>query len=207
MAFTPNSRDNQRATTGETTDSRGFSTSREDEHKRDLINALEDLRGLSRGSESTVESCRPTLFEDAAPVNPTRENRRLAEASDKAMCSPSESSQLAQLRDELRSARATCSLLEEEVKRLEQKALSAIAEAGRLRCRLDQTAEGRLHGIGSSHSTSRITGKDELRRLSSCVQKAQDERRLLTRALSDSESEIARLSKTINLLVRKLPMG
>jgi chromosome segregation ATPase len=100
------------------------------------------------------------------------------------------------MRSALRGARQKASLLENEIAALEQKTLDAIAEAGALRRQLDLLRESRETG-GDWGEVARE--QETLRRR---LREEEEERHLLTRALSDSETEIARLARSLEQLVR-----
>jgi len=101
------------------------------------------------------------------------------------------------LREQLRVAQQTCALLEEEMQLLEQKALAAISEAGRLRRRLDEL------GLSCDGDAAAAVRADESVRLSAVRAAAKAERDLLTDALQVSESEISRLARSVDCLMRK----
>jgi chromosome segregation ATPase len=107
-------------------------------------------------------------------------------------------SELETLRNELSESKATCRMLEEEVRKLEQKALEAIAEAGALRRCLDEQ--------GISHLSSQAREAEEQGcNVAEKLYQAESSKDLLTNALSASETEIHRLTKALDLLVRKFP--
>lgn len=169
------------------TDSTSFSEQGNlDAHKRRVIDSLESMRSRPQPERGT--DC-------AAPVRPSARKHLDAVISTDAAGEDIDS-----LREELRIARATCTLLEEEVARLEEKAIHAIAEAGQLRRAMDEMMDKHRR-----EREARSDGSFSFDDLQRDLDIAHDEKRLLTDALGDSESEIARLGKTIDLLVRKIP--
>lgn len=105
-----------------------------------------------------------------------------------------ESADVEALRERLRSSEETCELLRDEVRCLEQQSLTALAEASRLRKELDTAIKRR-----ADCSFSAIEAGEWRQRLMA----ADSERRLLVAALSDSENEIVRLTRTLDLMARK----
>ncbi len=101
------------------------------------------------------------------------------------------------LQDELRRARAACALMEKDIQRLEQKALDAIAEGGRLRRRLKE-----MEDQGPVASEVELLERTE--RLEDEIVRGETERSLLTGALSRSETEIARLVKCADQLIKRM---
>lgn len=104
------------------------------------------------------------------------------------------------LREKLHVYEQTCALLEREVQVLEQQTLAALAEAGRLRRELDRN-EAEKRGRPEFASPA---GLDLLERR---VADAENERRLLLDALENSEAELARMARTLDLVVRKLQVA
>lgn len=148
-----------------------------DNRKRNLIDSLEVLRGGHRHEEDAEQGTA-----DSAPD---------------AQASPRD------LHSILRTERATNALLEQENRRLERKALEAIAEVGRLRREMDT---GRSDAIKPDRQLAEDI-LQERRALQMTLEAARQEGSLLTRALSESEAEVTRLSKTVELLVRKLGLA
>ncbi|MCX7934227.1 MAG: hypothetical protein N3A66_03100 [Planctomycetota bacterium] len=107
--------------------------------------------------------------------------------------------EMAALREKLRIAQATCAMLEQEIERLEQKALQAIAEAGELRRRLNL-----LQNTSPADALAALTERETLRQH---LGEVEQERALLTRALHASEREIARLTQCMDIVVRKLKIA
>ena len=105
------------------------------------------------------------------------------------------------LRRRLEEAEGARRALEEEVRVLERRALAAIAEAGRLRRALDETA------VSRDHDRQETRWRAESREIRLGLEAAHLERSLLTSALSDSESELARMARTIDLMARKLDVA
>ena len=104
------------------------------------------------------------------------------------------------LREKLHVYEQTCALLEREVQVLEQQTLAALAEAGRLRRELDRTETEKR---GNPESASPASLDFLVRR----VADAENERRLLLDALGNSEAELARMARTLDLVVRKLQVA
>jgi len=102
-----------------------------------------------------------------------------------------------ELRRQLRESEETCAMLEEEVRQLEAQTLEALAEVGRLRRRLDLMTPAAANGNPDECSRER----DTLREI---LATAEEERRLLTTALIDSENELARMTRTLDLMMRRL---
>ena len=107
---------------------------------------------------------------------------------------------ICQLQKKLHSYEQTCALLEREVQVLEQQTLAALAEAGRLRRELDKNeSEKRLNPAFANPA-----GYDLLQRR---IADIENERRLLLDALENSEAELARMARTLDLVVRKLQVA
>ena len=141
------------------------------EAKRRLLAAVDDLR--------------------VAPARPARDGIRGAGDAD----------EIKSLRERLEAAESARRALEEEVRVLECRALTAIAETGRLRRALDEARAEREHD--RRETRWRDDGVDLRRGLEA----AQLERSLLTSALSESESELSRMARTIDLMTRKLDLA
>lgn len=107
------------------------------------------------------------------------------------------------IREELRIAKGTCALLEEEVKDLEKRAIAAIAEAGSLRRKLDQARGGKV-----TEERPEVTLHSDLAiqrtALNKQLAEADDIKNMLTMALCESESEISRMVKSLEVTIRKL---
>ncbi len=114
-------------------------------------------------------------------------------------CTPDESMELARLREDLLQSRKTCAMLEDELRQLESKALSAIVEAGAMRRRIDTN---NLQ-FGDHENESWALHVFERAELVRQIEVINGEKQLLLRALSDSEREIGRLTKTLDLLAGK----
>lgn len=97
-------------------------------------------------------------------------------------------------------AESTCAMLEEEMARLERQALDAMAEAGRLRRALDEIER---QGGGSGGES----WWQEKASMAHRLQMAEQARDLLTSALLDSEAEIARLTKTLDMVARRFDVA
>lgn len=102
------------------------------------------------------------------------------------------------LRTELKHVRAASALVDHDMHRLEQKALEAISEAGRLRQKLDKM---NAHSTATPGSLQDYI--EEREDLLQRVDAAEQERILLTSALQDSEREIARLAKSLEQFTRQ----
>ena len=102
-----------------------------------------------------------------------------------------------ELRRQLKESEATCAMLEEEVRQLESQTLEALAEVGRLRRRLDMMDPEAANGNPDECRRER----DTLREI---LATAEEERRLLTTALIDSENELARMTRTLDVMMRRL---
>jgi hypothetical protein len=101
------------------------------------------------------------------------------------------------LQDRLRTYEQTCAMLEHEVQMLEQQTLAALSEAGRLRRELDRREAWKNQ---EHDSTDRLV-------LQRRVEDSENERNLLLDALNNSEAELARMVKTLDLVVRKLQVA
>lgn len=145
------------------------------EHKRDLINSLESLRG---GRSQAIPARREPQPEAIQTDLPSRQD------------------DLHYLQNELRLSRTTNSMLENDLKRMEQKLLDTIAENGRLKQMLDKAS---CNG-GQQRLPSDDRAEDILRQL----QQSRNDHFMLTQALIDSENEIARLTKVLEKLTNRL---
>lgn len=103
------------------------------------------------------------------------------------------------LQEKLHVYEQTCAMLEREVQVLEQQTLAALAEAGRLRRELDRSRAREREEKGQS-----VLGMENIRRI---ISDSENERRLLLDALENSESELARMVKTLDLVARKLQVA
>jgi hypothetical protein len=109
---------------------------------------------------------------------------------------------VATLQEKLRVYESTCAMLEREVHVLEQQTFASLAEASRLRRELDRSkAERDASPFAGSPD---YVEKEQLTRI---VQESEHERRLLIDALESSEAELARMVKTLDLVVRKLQVA
>ena len=104
------------------------------------------------------------------------------------------------LQEKLRMYEQTCAMLEREVQVLEQQTLAALAEAGRLRRELDRNEVEKRRVIGFLD----FAEKDSIRKI---IDDSENERRLLLDALENSEAELARMVKTLDLVARKLQVA
>ncbi len=106
------------------------------------------------------------------------------------------------LQEKLRVYEQTCAMLEREVQVLEQQTFASLAEASRLRHELERSrAEA---GGGCSPDGVEYVGKEQFNRI---IRESENERRLLLDALESSEAELARMVKTLDLVVRKLQVA
>lgn len=106
----------------------------------------------------------------------------------------------AKMREKLQAYEQTCAMLEREVQVLEQQTLAALAEAGRLRRELDRSEEEKRRSL----EYASYAGRDILERR---IADSENERRLLLDALENSEAELARMVKTLDVVVRKLQVA
>lgn len=113
---------------------------------------------------------------------------------------PADDADTTKIREKLQSYEQTCALLEREVQVLEQQTLAALAEAGRLRRELDRSEEEKRRSL----AYAAYAGRDILERR---IEDSENERRLLLDALENSEAELARMVKTLDLVVRKLQVA
>ncbi|MCC8190461.1 MAG: hypothetical protein LIP77_07485 [Planctomycetes bacterium] len=104
------------------------------------------------------------------------------------------------LQEKLRVYEQTCAMLEQEVQTLEQQTLAALAEAGRLRRELDRTEAEKKRNVGFLDYAE----KDSIRQI---IAESENERRLLLDALENSEAELARMVKTLDMVARKLQVA
>lgn len=104
------------------------------------------------------------------------------------------------LQEKLHVYEQTCAMLEREVQVLEQQTLAALAEAGRLRRELDQNEAAKRRTAGFLDYAE----KDSIRKI---IAESENERRLLLDALENSEAELARMVKTLDLVARKLQVA
>lgn len=104
------------------------------------------------------------------------------------------------LQEKLHVYEQTCAMLEREVQVLEQQTLAALAEAGRLRRELDKSEAEKRNTSGYLDFVER----DSIRKI---IDESENERRLLLDALENSEAELARMVKTLDLVARKLQVA
>ncbi len=107
---------------------------------------------------------------------------------------------VAELREKLHVYQQTCAMLEREVQVLEQQTLASLAEAGRLRHELERSRVEQCRGAFAD-------GYIEREQFHRIIKESETERRLLLDALESSESELARMVKTLDLVVRKLQVA
>lgn len=176
--------------------------------KRLLIDAIEAMRhsGLPSSSGQPSSSSFPGTLPSSSIEGKGEREARKETSSLSSPAIPGEVScsdgkggssleqELLRLQEELRRAQATNTALEEEMKRMEQQALIAIAEASRLRRLLSQEKRDpeATKEVSPSNLPSSAGGSDEGVRMQ------------LTEALIQSELEITRLTKNIDLLLRRL---
>lgn len=103
------------------------------------------------------------------------------------------------LQEKLHVYEQTCAMLEREVQVLEQQTLASLAEASRLRRELECSKASR-----QAPGTGEFIEKEQFNRI---VKESENERRLLLDALESSEAELARMVKTLDLVVRKLQVA
>ena len=153
-----------------------------------------------RRKNNTIPASRRSSTEDVLEAK-----RRFLVAIDDLRIAPPEESQdtteaneTARLRQRIKATEAARRALEEKIRVLEHRALSAIAEVGRLHRALDETV--------ATHEGDRFETRwrHETRELHRGLEAAQLERSLLTSVLSDSESELTRMASTINIMACKL---
>lgn len=166
--------------------------------KRKVIDSLEALRRPLPESEAREEMERSGECAIAPRLVDLRDIA--LEASGEKQAEEVDAEEMARLRQELRMAHATCDLLQEEVHGLEEKALRALSEAGQLRRQLDDINHERRRE--QAHTADGEETPDAMRRR---LHEAEEVNEMLTSALGTSEAEIARLGKTIDLLIRKIP--
>ncbi len=104
------------------------------------------------------------------------------------------------LQEKLHVYEQTCAMLEREVQVLEQQTLAALAEAGRLRRELERNEAEKRRDDGFLDYAE----KDSMRKI---LNESEHERRLLLDALENSEAELARMVKTLDLVARKLQVA
>ncbi len=167
-----------------------------------------ELKGRLESTFKHLNDLHATLAHQRAQVRdvspggkpPRRQSERRSQLE---TASPDASPQVQLLLEQLRVSHATCELLEDELQRLEKRALDAIAEAGKLRRRLDNWESGlkRSPRPAANEEEPALDTRESFLRFQ---ERADVDRRLLTDALSASEAEIMRMTKAIDLLVRKL---
>ena len=110
------------------------------------------------------------------------------------------SDSLAALQEKLRVYEQTCAMLEREVQVLEQQIFASLAEASRLRRELDRSRADRSRPVDAE-------GYIEKEQFNRIIRESENERKLLLDALESSETELARMVKTLDLVVRKLQVA
>jgi len=134
--------------------------------KRALIDELEHSRHAAPGDAA-----------NATPDDDWRKGELVAEVE--------------RLRVEVARARANDGMLAASLRQMEDRALAAIAEAGKLKTRWEQ-------------SQAVAGGAEENARLAAMLRGKQEENRLLTEALAESENEISRLTRALEMAVEQL---
>ncbi len=104
------------------------------------------------------------------------------------------------LREKLHTYEQTCAMLEREVQVLEQQTLAALAEASRLRRELNQKE-------AQQDRCDQFLDYIEKDSVMKILSESENERRLLLDALENSEAELARMVKTLDLVARKLQVA
>ena len=131
-------------------------------------------------------------------IDAMREPTEAAQPEALNMERPSESVEV--LQEKLHVYEQTCAMLEREVQILEQQTLAALAEAGRLRRELDKNEAEKKNAPGFLDYVE----KDSIRKI---MDESENERRLLLDALENSEAELARMVKTLDMVARKLQVA
>lgn len=147
------------------------------DQKRSLIDSLEALRG-ARGCGRAAQEERLTLVKTEEPTVPALQQEVLA------------------LREELHNYRSTNAILENDLRRMEQKALDTIAENGQLKQCLDKLRQNGQHNADAD--------AEERSRLVAELAQARNDHFMLTQALIDSENELSRLTRMLEKLAGRL---
>ncbi len=145
--------------------------------KRNLIDSLELLRG-----NTTVKDKLTKNSDDFTTTSSTEQNS---------------STTFKSMELELRRLQSSNILLESDLKKMEQKALDAIAESGHIRHQLDIARDNTSANETRYYAEERQAILDELRH-------SRYTHSMLTEAINDSQNEITRLTKTIEKLTLKL---
>lgn len=104
------------------------------------------------------------------------------------------------LLEKLHMYEQTCAMLESEVQVLEQQTMTALAEAARLRRELDRSRAEKNRGDSFLDHAEKTS-------VSTILRESEHERRLLLDALENSEAELARMVKTLDLVARKMQVA
>lgn len=147
------------------------------EQKRNLIDSLEAMRGAH-----TADRC-PSSQAVACPSSAQPTTQALQH-------------EIGVLREELHSSRSTNAILENDLRRMEQKALDTIAENGQLKQCLDKMRQ--------SGQLSADAEAEEKARLITELSQARNDHFMLTQALIDSENELSRLTRMLEKLAGRL---
>ncbi len=145
--------------------------------KRILIDSLELLRGNAQSkNDSTTKITNKNIVKNNIADN---------------------IKELHELRQEVRKLQSANILLESDLKNMEQKALDAIAESGKLHHQLDLVRDKTSANHTRYYEEERQALLDELHH-------SRYTHEMLTEAIYESQNEITRLTKTIEKLTFKL---
>ncbi len=147
--------------------------------KRILIDSLELLRGNAQPSTkkgATMYNPAPALKNSANTVNLQK---------------------IQQLTQEVKMLKSANILLESDLKRMEQKALDAIAESGQLRRQLDLARDNSSTNQTHYYAEERQALIDELHH-------SRHTHNMLSEAITESQNEITRLTRSLEKLTLKL---
>ena len=110
---------------------------------------------------------------------------------------PQYTTEISVLRQEVKKLQSANILLENDLKNMEQKALEAIAESGHLRHQLDMARDN------SSANQNRYY-EEERQALLSELRHSRYTHQMLSEAVTESQNEITRLTRTLEKLTFKL---
>ena len=147
------------------------------DEKRNLIDSLELLRGNAQLKNDSITK----------KSNTKKDNNNLTE----------DIKELHELRQNVRKLQSENILLESDLKNMEQKALDAIAESGKLHHQLDLARDN------SSANHTRYY-EEERQALLNELHHSRYTHEMLTEAIYESQNEITRLTQTIEKLTFKL---
>ncbi len=142
-----------------------------------------ELQQKKRNLIDSIESLRESRPVNTGTIAPLKEEINTGE--DKVIM----------LEKELKLSRATVAMLENDLRRMEQKALEAIAENGKLKQQLDLQNE-QVSGSSCQISYEQQDLLDQLHQ-------SRNDHFMLTQALIDSENEIGRLTRALEKITRK----